>query len=147
MTRTRNYIYLENESESGLSWQRLEQYMNDNGINSRGEALESIFNQYMDYKKQAADQETLAKEIAKEIKPQLDPIRIRTGYVDKNVRVLLNLVNAYILVNGLENDIPVTDIVTTPVRKTQTQVSDQIHAFQVANKERSERKKALADGE
>lgn len=147
MTRKRNYVYLENASDKGLSWQRIEKYMDQYNINSRGEAFERIFDEYEALKAANEGVNMLSKEIASELKPMLDPIRIRTGYVDKNVRVLLNLLNSYIIVNGMEDSLPVTDVVAESVRNTQKQVADQIHAYQVARKDKLTRSAAGDDNE
>lgn len=134
--RRRHNIYLDAVGDSKLTWEWIDNFCHDNNIQSRGEALEQIFCEYQSLKKEVSEQTNLAKAIAREMKPQLDPIRIRTGYVDKNVRVLLNLINSYIIINGMEDSIPVTDVVAESVRNTQQQVADQIHAYQVARKDK-----------
>lgn len=144
LIRQRHYIYLDAVGNSKLTWEWVDNYCHDNNIQSRGEAFEKIFCEYQSLRKEVSDRTSLAKTIAKEIKPQLDPIRIRTGYVDKNIRVLLNLLNSYIIINGMEDSIPVTDVVAESVRNTQKQVSDQIHAYQVARKDKLTR---AAEGE
>lgn len=136
MTKVRKHIMLEDTSETTLSWEWLSGYMEANNVATIGEGLQRLFDEYQLLTQQVSNRENLAKAIAKEIKPQLDPIRIRTGYVDKNVRVLLNLLNSYIIVSGMEDSIPTTDIVAESVRQTQQQVADQIHAYQVARKDK-----------
>lgn len=136
MTKVRKHIMLEDTAESGMSWEWLRRYMVENDAATFGEGLQHLFVEYQSLQKQLSDRESLAKAIAKEIKPQLDPIRIRTGYVDKNVRVLTNLLNSYLIISGMEDSIPVTDIVAESLRETQKQVADQIHAYQVARKDK-----------
>lgn len=136
MTKVRKHIMLEDTSKNGISWEWLTEYMAENDVSTFGDGLQHLFAEYQSLKQQTSDRKNLAKAIAKEIKPQLDPIRIRTGYVDKNVRVLLNLVNSYIIINGMEDSLPVTDVVAESVQKTQQQVADQIHAYQVARKDK-----------
>jgi hypothetical protein len=145
MTKVRKHIMLEDTSKNGISWEWLRKYMNENDIATFGDGLQHLFAEYQSLKQQVSDRESLAKAIAKEIKPQLDPIRIRTGYVDKNVRVLLNLLNSYIIINGMEDSLPVTDVVAESVRNTQKQVADQIHAYQVARKDKLTRAAAGED--
>lgn len=136
MKKERHFIYLEDATPGKLNWAWIDQFQCNRNLRSRGEALEELFQEYMLIKAQLEKQNSLAKAIAAEIKPQLDPIRIRTGYVDKNVRVLLNLINSYIIISGMEDSIPVTDVVAESVRNTQQQVADQIHAYQVARKDK-----------
>ncbi|WP_125583108.1 hypothetical protein [Lacticaseibacillus suibinensis] len=136
MKKERHFVYLEDDSPRNLSWKWIETFQRAHNLASRGEALEKLFNEYVVLKKQNQSDNDLAKAIAREIKPQLDPIRIRTGYVDKNVRVLTNLLNSYLIISGMEDSIPVTDIVAESLRETQKQVADQIHAYQVARKDK-----------
>ena len=136
MTRERHLIYLEDNAPETLSWKWIEAFKRDHDLASRGEALEELFREYVAFKRKVQQENILAKSIAKEIKPQLDPIRIRTGYVDKNVRVLTNLLNSYLIISGMEDAIPVTDVMAESVTATQRQVADQIHAYQVARKDR-----------
>ena len=136
MTKVRKHIMLEDTSKDGLSWEWLADYMKGNGIRTLGDGLQHLFVEYRQLQRQVADQENLAKAIAKEVKPQLDPIRIRTGYVDKNVRVLTNLLNSYLIISGMEDAIPVTDVMAESITATQKQVADQIYAYQVARKDK-----------
>lgn len=136
MKKERHFIYLETDTPGKLSLPWVEQLQHDRGLKSQGEALEALFQDYTSLKAQAKSQSSLAKAIAKEIKPQLDPIRIRTGYVDKNVRVLTNLLNSYLIISGMEDSTPVTDVMAESVTATQKQVADQIHAYQVVRKDK-----------
>lgn len=141
MKRERHFVYLEVDAPDKLSWKWIEKFQRSHNLASRGEALEEIYTEYVALKKNHENGNTLAKAIAKEIKPQLDPIRIRTGYVDKNVRVLTNLLNSYLIISGMEDAIPVTDVMAESVTATQKQVADQIHAYQVARKDKLSRSK------
>lgn len=147
MKKERHFVYLESDTPGKLSWSWIEKFQHDRGLKSRGEALEELFKEYAMLKVQAESQSSLAKAIAKEVKPQLDPIRIRTGYVDKNVRVLTNLLNSYLIISGMEDAIPVTDVMAESVTATQKQVADQIHAYQVARKDKLTRSKPGDDDE
>ena len=106
--------------------------------------LELIFEEHSKMKAALTNQGDLTNEISSKvvaaIKTSLDVTRVRTGYIDKNIRSLMLLVNSYIIIAGIDEKLPIKelDIMSKPMRDAEEKVKIQIQNYKTkkhSNKE------------
>lgn len=81
----------------------------------------------------------LRESIIADIKKELDPIRIRTGYVDKNVRVLMDIENGRLIKEGISSLGGMNDLVAKPMKQSIQRVTDEIAAYRMKKVEREQK--------
>lgn len=103
-------------------------------------AIEKIFEEHARMTQQLQQQEILVESIYQRLKKDLDVIRVRTGYADKNARINLELWNGYILANDQTDYITTDEYLTTPLQNAQKKVEDTIAGYQAKKIEKEKLK-------
>lgn len=149
MARIRKQMSIDKETEEYiLEYQRLK------GYSHPGEAVEMIVKKHKEENigSQVAEGIALitANAVLKELKPLFDVLRIRTGYADKQTKVMLEVLNSMIIAMRL-NDSPAvtTDILESGILNGSTKhVTDQIEHFkQVKDAKKPKAKKPSKAGD
>lgn len=102
--------------------------------------LEIIFEEHAKMKKDLAERDDLSKKISQqvigELKKPLDITRVRTGYIDKNVRALLLILNSFILARGLDDKLPVKniDFMAQPIQDALDKITAEIQNYRTTKK-------------
>lgn len=134
-------IYI-SEDDNGLNLDWIDRYVMTHHLSGRGEVFEELYKEHQEQKRELEDQDRLAKMIANEVKESLTPIQTRLGYVDKNLQVLLQLLNSYILTNNIENRFAATTLTADPLRRAQEEVASILHA----NNTKLNERKSIEEG-
>lgn len=113
--RIRVNAYISPESK-----EKLNQIMANTGARSYGEAIEHVLHQLetSDSNKLLAEilSDEIAKKVTKELKEPIDILRRRTGYADRQTKIITEMLNHSI--NTLQIDRPEQQVVLTNKSKT-----------------------------
>ncbi|OEH83632.1 hypothetical protein BCR26_08700 [Enterococcus rivorum] len=94
-------------------------YWQENSCSDFSEALRKIINEHKTQGANALVATTIAEMAAESVvsslkRTYLDPLRIRTGYADKQTKILMEMLNHVIVKNGWDD----TNVVTTDHHKS-----------------------------
>ncbi|MDD9150463.1 MULTISPECIES: hypothetical protein [unclassified Sporolactobacillus] len=141
----RKNIRLKEEKESRYGLAYLEAQQERLGGKSLSDTIEKVLAEHDRLRAQVASRDELIEKVYARFKTDLDVLRIRSGYVDKNVRVLLELWNSQLMSqrpkNGKETFIPTTMFKSSILQQATDTVSNVITEQQIRMKERAEKKK------
>ncbi|MCE4051669.1 hypothetical protein [Bacillus sp. Au-Bac7] len=141
MTTLHRYnIGLKSSEKSPYGNQYLMEQMDRLQLDKPSAAIEKIFEEHALMKQQLNQQENLVEDIYRRLKKDLDVIRVRTGYADKNARINLELWNGYLMANDQTDYITTDEYLTTPLQKAQQKVEDKIAGYQAQRVEREKLK-------
>lgn len=112
------------------------QYWADNGCTSFSDAVDAIVSKQRTEGGEQLLAEVIATSTAEQVvaqlkRPYLDPLRIRTGYADKQTKAMLEILNHLIVKNGWDAE----NVVTTDKRESnvlivsQQKITDQIEHY------------------
>lgn len=124
------------DSPFGLAY--IERYAEQHPGKKNAELLTMIFEEHARMKEELETLQQLKKELLEDVKKELDPIRIRTGYIDKNTRVLMEIENGRLIKEGISSLGGMSDLVAKPMKQAIQRVSDEIAAYRTKklNRER-----------
>lgn len=98
--------------------EKILRYQEDNGFRYPGDALDHLINEATEVREEGLVGDVLATAVAEKVmeglKNDLTGFRIRTGYVDKQTKAMLEVLNHMIIKLALDGE----HIITTDVRKT-----------------------------
>lgn len=97
----------------------IESYWHENGCHSFSESVDRLVREFKSSGSNQIIAEVIAEATAQKIvdslkRTYLDPLRIRTGYADKQTKAMLEVLNHMIVKNGWDAE----NVVTTDVRKS-----------------------------
>lgn len=133
----RKHIRLSDDSVFGIHY--LNKKMDEYQLGS-SETIQQIFREHDEYKKKLDDQTNVVEKTYDRLKKDLDVIRVRAGYADKNTRVLLELWNGYILTNNQAGYITTDEFLTTPVKDATQKVENEIASYRQRKIEKEQKK-------
>lgn len=105
------------------------------------ETIERIFKEHEQMAELLKRQDILVEKIYERLKKDLDVIRVRTGYADKNTRIGLELWNGFIFTNDQQNYITTDEYLTKPVQIATQKVESDIASFRQRKLEREKKNK------
>lgn len=77
----------------------------DNNFSNYSEAVAYLCEEYLLNERIKLSEERIALRVKKELSKELNIIRVRTGYVDKEIKITLDLLNHIALQGKFDNDI------------------------------------------
>ncbi|TGA98590.1 hypothetical protein E4665_06930 [Sporolactobacillus shoreae] len=141
----RKNIRLKEEKESRYGLAYLEAQQERLGGKSLSDTIEKVLAEHDRLRTQIASQDEWIEKVYDRFRTSLDVLRIRSGYVDKNVRILMELWNNQLMgqrpKDGKENFIPTTMFKSSILEQATATVSNVITEQQIKMKERAEKKK------
>ncbi len=120
---------------------------NEKNFRTRGETLDYIVQELESDEPKSSVGEvlalTIADKVAATLKPNYDTLRIRTGYTDKNLKVLLEVMNSLIFALGVNEQKVVTrDILEAkPVVAAEKRIKEQLDHFAQEKADREKKKR------
>ncbi|MFS0882524.1 hypothetical protein [Metabacillus niabensis] len=105
------------------------------------ETIERIFKEHEQMAELLKRQDILVEKIYERFKKDLDVIRVRTGYADKNTRIGLELWNGFIFTNDQQNYITTDEYLTKPVQVATQKVESDIASYRQRKLEREKKNK------
>lgn len=105
------------------------------------ETIERIFKEHEQMTELLKQQDILVEKIYERLKKDLDVIRVRTGYADKNTRIGLELWNGFIFTNDQQNYITTDEYLTKPVQIATQKVESDIASYRQRKLEREKKNK------
>ncbi|MCA1028843.1 hypothetical protein [Cytobacillus kochii] len=126
------------DSEFGIKY--LNKKKDEYGLKNYNETIERIFAEHDQFRRMLNNQDEMVERIYSRFKKDLDVIRVRTGYADKNTRIALELWNGFILTNDQDNYVTTDEFMTTPLEKATKKVTDDIAAYRQRKLEREKKK-------
>lgn len=83
----------------------LDKVKEDNNFLNYSEAISYLCEEYLSNERIKLSEERIALRVKKELSKDLNIIRVRTGYVDKEIKITLDLLNHIALQGKFDNDI------------------------------------------
>lgn len=125
----------------------LEQYKVEKSCRTIGNAIEEMIkenqNRNTNQLISQAIAELTAEQVKKELNKTLDIIRVRTGYTDKSLKVMLEMMNALFVKNGIQNG-TLTDVMKVPImERAEEKVEKEIEAYRLKKLEREAKKNGI----
>lgn len=77
----------------------------DNDLSSYSEAVSFLCEEYLTNEKINLIEERIALRVKKELSKEINIIKVRTGYIDKESKIILDLLNHIALQGNFDNDI------------------------------------------
>lgn len=120
---------------------------NEKNFRTRGETLDYIVQELESDEPKSSVGEvlalTIADKVAATLKPNYDTLRIRTGYTDKNLKVLLEVMNSLIFALGVNEQKVVTrDILEAkPLVAAEKRIKEQLDHFAQEKADREKKKR------
>lgn len=71
----------------------------ENKLRNKGEAIDFLCEQYLSQERIRLSEERIAMRVKKELSKDLNTIRVRTGYIDKEMKITLDMLN-HIAIDG-----------------------------------------------
>ncbi|MFT9116834.1 MAG: hypothetical protein ABF586_09215 [Sporolactobacillus sp.] len=109
------------------------------------DTIEKVLTEHDHLRAQIASEDESIEKIHARFKTDLDVLRVRIGYIDKNVRVLMELWNNQLMTqrpkDGKETFIPTTTFKSSIFEQATATVSNVITEQQIKMKERADKKK------
>ncbi|EOJ64959.1 hypothetical protein [Enterococcus faecalis] len=136
--------FLNDKNPFGLAY--IEKYEMQYPGKKNAELLMIIFEEHSHMKEELENMKQLRESIIADIKKELDPIRIRTGYVDKNVRVLMDIENGRLIKEGISSLGGMNDLVAKPMKQSIQRVTDEIAAYRMKKVEREQKNTNIDPG-
>lgn len=133
----------ETESEYGIKYlnKKMAEYNLD-----MNKTIERVFAEHELFQKMLNNHdELLVEKIYGRFKRDLDVIRVRTGYADKNARISLELWNGYILTNNQENYVTTELVETKALQQAREKVEGDIAAYRQKKLEREKKGEPVSD--
>ncbi|MBO1137692.1 hypothetical protein [Enterococcus faecalis] len=96
---------------------------------TKADILQDLCMELTELREEVATMQELREAILADVKKELDPIRIRTGYIDKNTRVLMEIENGRLIKEGISSLGGMSDLVAKPMKQAIQRVSDEIAAY------------------
>lgn len=134
MTTIRKDVRFRTEDETPYSFAYLQKYIEKYPTLKLYEVIELIFEEHAKMKNELATQDDIANRISEQVinslKGSIDITKVRTGYIDKTTRALMLLVNSFIMMNGLDDKLPIKDfdVTTKPVMEAEEKVIDTVQS-------------------
>jgi hypothetical protein len=141
----RRVLYLDSPESGEYGWKYIDQYMADHQCKNRGEAVEGLLREHQEMQNEMLGNRALARQVATEIKQLIDPIRLRTGSTERTVAMFRELLNGFLVLHGMEEQFPVTDVQSNAIVRADEKIADQIKAQQVYRN--SDKYKRMKGGE
>lgn len=145
MLHERRVLYLDSPESGEYGWKYIDQYMADHQCKNRGEAVEGLLREHQEMQNEMLGNRALARQVATEIKQLIDPIRLRTGSTERTVAMFRELLNGFLVLHGMEEQFPVTDVQSNAIVRADEKIADQIKAQQVYRN--SDKYKRMKGGE
>lgn len=120
---------------------------NEKNFRTRGETLDYIVQELESDEPKSSVGEvlalTIADKVATTLKPNYDTLRIRSGYTDKNLKVLLEVMNSLIFALGVNEQKVVTrDILEAkPLVAAEKRIKEQLDHFAQEKADREKKKR------
>lgn len=145
MLHERRVLYLDSSESGEYGWKYIDQYMVSHRCKNRGEAVERLLREHQAMQNKLLGNQFLAQQVVAEIKQLIDPIRLRTGSTERTVAMFRELLNGFLVLHGMEEQFPVTDVQSNAIVRADEKISDQIKAQQVYRN--SDKYKRMKGGE
>ncbi|EPH86359.1 hypothetical protein [Enterococcus faecalis] len=113
---------------------------------TKADILQDLCVELNELRNELDSMQCLRESIIADIKKELDPIRIRTGYVDKNVRVLMDIENGRLIKEGISSLGGMNDLVAKPMKQSIQRVTDEIAAYRMKKVEREQKNTNINPG-
>lgn len=131
------------EGQHGLAYLEAQQLRL--GGKNLSDTIEKVLAEHDQLRTQIASEDEFIEKIHARFKTDQDVLRVKLGYVDKNIRILLELWNHQLMgqrpKDGKENFIPTTMFKSSILEQAAATVSNVITEQQIKMKERAEKKK------
>ncbi|MBH0167201.1 hypothetical protein IHV12_19950 [Fictibacillus sp. 7GRE50] len=139
------HVRFSDEVESDYGIVYLNKKMAEYNLNMN-QTIERIFSEHELFQKMLNNHdELLVEKIYERFKRDLDVIRVRTGYADKNARIGLELWNGYILTNNQENYVTTELVETKALQQAREKVEGDIAAYRQKKLEREKKGESVSD--
>jgi hypothetical protein len=145
MLHERRVLYLDSPESGEYGWKYIDHYMASHQCKNRGEAVEGLLREHQEMQTELLGNRALAQQVATEIKQLIDPIRLRTGSTERTVAMFRELLNGFLVLHGMEEQFPVTDVQSNAIVRADEKIADQIKAQQVYRN--SDKYKRMKGGE
>lgn len=136
----RKNIGFKEEHESSFGYKYLQQQMARHPGLKESDTIEKIFEEHAQMTNELLGRQQLVEDIYLRLKKDLDVIRVRTGYADKNARINLELWNGFLLANNQEGYVTTDEFKTTPLDNAEKKVTADIDAYRIKKLEREMKK-------
>lgn len=98
-------VYQLRNSISDKSNEVLKKIVADEKLKNRGEAIDFLCEEYLSNERLKLSEERIALRVKKELSKEINIIKVRTGYIDKESKIILDLLNHIALQGNFDNDI------------------------------------------
>jgi hypothetical protein len=82
----------------------LKQIVENQKLRNKGEAIDFLCEQYLNSERIRVSEDRITNAVIKGLLAQLQPIRVRTGYIDKEMKIVLDLLNHIMLEGRFDKD-------------------------------------------
>lgn len=89
-----------NVTLKSAEWDTLEELKQEHHLKTHGEAIQFLIQNYQQAMSANYQAQVTAAFVKELLHPLLDQVRLRTGYINRNSHLLLNLLNHLIIENG-----------------------------------------------
>lgn len=129
--RERHFVYLDTAEQSGYGWKYIDQYRKIHQLKNRSAAIEALIREHQLMKNQLLGDQLLVENLNQSLKALIDPIRLRTGAIDRNVSMFKELLNGFLVLHGMEEQFPVVEVQSDAITSAEEKVRAEIKAKQV----------------
>lgn len=136
----RKTIRFREKHETPFGIDYLEKAMDRFQTDQQSAAIELLFKEHAEMKRKLEDNKNLVDDIHGRFKTDLDVLRVRTGFSDKNIRILLELWNGFLIDNNQEKYLTTDDFTASPLSVATTKITKEIAGFRQRNLEAKRRK-------
>lgn len=145
MTSKRIHVYFSQEHMS--TFNKLEQRRTKKGQASWGDVIHDLQLENDNFMEQLSRQSNMEEALIAAVEKVMLPIKMRTGYTDKNTRIMMELLNG-LMYHWEINDLIGSDIlVTNPVAVASEKVTKDINSTVKRNLEKKKIREANLNGE
>ena len=83
----------------------LKKIIEQENLQSKGEAIDYLCAEYLTNERIRLSEERIAKRVKKELEKDLNTIRVRTGYMDKEMKIALDILNHISIQGQFDGDL------------------------------------------
>lgn len=83
----------------------LEKIKEENSFDTFGDAIDYLCTEYLTNERIRLSEERIAKRVKKELEKDLNTIRVRTGYMDKEMKIALDILNHISIQGQFDGDL------------------------------------------
>lgn len=83
----------------------LRKIIEQENLQSKGEAIDYLCTEYLNNERIRLSEERIAKRVKKELEKDLNTIRVRTGYMDKEMKIALDILNHISIQGQFDGDL------------------------------------------